>query len=617
LFRPDLCGPLKTARDGSIYFVTYTDEASNYTVVVNLKSKADTLKAFKDVLAWMERTTGRKLKALRSDGGGEYSSHAFKNFLKQKGIDHIITAPGTPQNNGGAERKNRSLLETMRAQMKQAGLGDSLWHLAVKAAAYVRNRTGFPRTPFEQFIGSKPNISNLKPLGCRAWVHIPSNKRSKRDSKSEETVLVGFEVGSRNYLFMRKHYSTFVSRDATFDEDVFPMREKQERDQNRKNLLQKSDEDYDSDSDPDDHAKIPSLPEAEDVSDQEPSAVQEVPRTNTRVRHPPGEWWKIQGNNTEDLMEYALSMDALPREPKTYAEAISGKDKLRWKEAMEEEIASLIKNDVYELVPLPTDRKIISCKWVFKIKTNPDNTIERYKARLVVRGFTQMEEIDVKEKFAPVTKYNSLRVLFAKATALNMDILQLDIKTAFLYGSLQEEVYMQQPPGFEVGKNLVCKLKRTLYGLKQAPRGWNIGIHSFLVSIGFKRTYSDHCVYVEKAVVLLLWVDDILLFGDKARNHTVYQRLAKEFDVTLLSSFLQSRTLSPSLCVISAPFCIFSAKYTSTPLSSQRGRHIRQILSTPRFFGKLWYPFSPQRPRRSPSNLEETTAPPARIPTPS
>lgn len=526
----DLCGPLTPARDGSLYFATFTDEASNYTVVVNLKKKSDTLKAFKDVLAWMERSSERKMKALRSDGGGEYSSHAFKGFLIEKGIEHIITAPGTPQDNGNAERKNRSLLETMRAQMKQAGMENNLWHLAIKAAVYIRNRTGFPKTPFERFIGSKPNVSNLKPLGCRAWVHIPGSKRtSKLDDRSKEAVLVGFEVGSRNYLFMLKDYSIFTSRDAVFDEDVFPMRDKKEREQ-KISLLESSDEEQDdSDSELEDSDSQQDCQENQDKKEVQPS----VPRRSTRARKPPGEWWKVQSNNT-DFLEYALSLDTIPAEPKSYKEAVSGKDATKWKEAMQEEIASLMKNDVWDLVPLPKDRKPITCRWVFKIKTNPDNTIERYKARLVVRGFTQKQGIDFKETFAPVAKYPSLRLLFARAASEKLDILQLDIKTAFLYGDLEEETYMMQPEGFSQDESSVCKLKRTLYGLKQAPRGWNQRIHNFLVNIGFTRMFADHCVYVNPHTTLLLWVDDILLFGSKSANDKIYRELAAEFDVSYI-----------------------------------------------------------------------------------
>jgi hypothetical protein len=151
-----------------------------------------------------------------------------------------------------------------------------------------------------------------------------------------------------------------------------------------------------------------------------------------------------------------------------------------------------------------------------------------------VRGFSQKHGIDFTETFAPVAKYTSLRLLFGIAVQLDLHILQLDIKTAFLYGDLQEETYMDQPEGFSVGQNLVCRLKKTLYGLKQAPRGRNNKIHTILVNIGFKRTISDHCVYVQPDTILLLWVDDILLFGHKHKNHQIHDKIASEFDASLI-----------------------------------------------------------------------------------
>lgn len=537
----DLCGPLTTARDGSKYFITFTDESSNYTVVINIRSKSDTFQAFKKVLAWMERASERKLKTLRTDGGGEYTSTVFKNFLMEQGIDHIMTAPGTPQDNGGAERKNRTLLETMRSIMMQAGMQDNLWTFALKGAVYIRNRTGYPKTPYEHFIGTKPNISNLRPIGCKAWVHVPKNHRSKLDSQSEEAVLVGYEVGSRNYLLMRKDFSVFTSRDVEFDEHIFPMRLKnqQEKSHQARPFLLSDDSDLESDTSEEQeaHERI-GLPHPE--LQDEPPQEQEVPVQPqvrpARARRPPGEWWRVQANNsdTHHFQEYALSVDSLPSEPRSYQEAISGKDSIRWKNAMQEEMDSLLKNEVWELVPLPKDRKPISCKWIYKIKMNPDQSIERYKARLVVRGFSQRHGIDFAETFAPVAKYTSLRLLFGMAVQFDLHILQLDIKTAFLYGDLQEETFMDQPEGFSVGKNLVCKLKKTLYGLKQAPRGWNSKIHSYLMSIGFERTVSDHCVYFQQGTILLLWVDDILLFGSKDKNHQIHDKIASTFDVSLI-----------------------------------------------------------------------------------
>lgn len=539
----DLCGPLTTARDGSKYFLTFTDESSNYTVVISIRSKSDTFQAFKKVLAWMERASEKKMKALRTDGGGEYTSSIFKNFLMEQGIDHIMTAPGTPQDNGGAERKNRTLLETMRSIMMQAGMPENLWTFALKGAAYIRNRTGYPKTPYERFIGEKPNISNLRPIGCKAWVHVPKNHRSKLHSQAEEAVLVGYEVGSRNYLLMRRDFSVFTSRDVEFDEHIFPMRLKnqQERNHQAEPSVPLIDSDLETDtSDEEETHEEGRLqnPEPQEQPPQEQEVLVQPEVRQTRARRPPGEWWRVQANNSNicHIQEYALSVDSLPTEPKSYQEAISGKDSIRWKNAMQEEMESLLKNEVWELVPLPKDRKPISCKWIYKIKMNPDQSIERFKARLVVRGFSQKHGIDFAETFAPVAKYTSLRLLFGMAVQFDLHILQLDIKTAFLYGDLQEETFMDQPEGFTVGENLVCKLKKTLYGLKQAPRGWNSKIHSFLMSIGFERTVSDHCVYIQEETILLLWVDDILLFGSESKNHQIQKRIASTFDVSLIGA---------------------------------------------------------------------------------
>ena len=174
----------------------------------------------------------------------------------------------------------------------------------------------------------------------------------------------------------------------------------------------------------------------------------------------------------------------------------------------------------------------------YKIKYNNDRSIDRYKARLVVRGFTQKEGIDFNETFAPVAKYSSLRILFAHATALGQKVLQLDIKTAFLYGELDETIYMRQPDGYAAAgqEGMVCKLKRSLYGLKQAPRQWNIHISKYLMELGFVQLHSDHRVYHHDGtgVLLLLWVDDILLFGSEKDNHKFYKKLAAQFAVKLI-----------------------------------------------------------------------------------
>jgi hypothetical protein len=139
---------------------------------------------------------------------------------------------------------------------------------------------------------------------------------------------------------------------------------------------------------------------------------------------------------------------------------------------MQKEYDSLMKNNTWTLVPLPVDRKPVSFKWVFKIKQGANGEVERYKARLVVSGFTQTYEVDYNETFAPVAKFTSIRCILTLAALEDMEIHQMGVKTSFLNGKLEEEIYMEQPQGFvhQGSEHLVCKLHKSLYGLKQSPR---------------------------------------------------------------------------------------------------------------------------------------------------
>jgi hypothetical protein len=167
----------------------------------------------------------------------------------------------------------------------------------------------------------------------------------------------------------------------------------------------------------------------------------------------------------------ALMCDLLEKEPTCFEEAIQKKE---WADAMTEEYQSIIKNDVWEIVPRPKSKDVVSSKWLFKIKHATDGSIEKYKERFVAHGFSQKEGIDYEETFAPVARYTLIRTIIALAAKMKWKLHQMDVKTTFLNGVIEEEVYIEQPQGFEVEdrKSHVCKLKKALYGLKQAPRAW-------------------------------------------------------------------------------------------------------------------------------------------------
>ena len=174
-------------------------------------------------------------------------------------------------------------------------------------------------------------------------------------------------------------------------------------------------------------------------------------------------------------------------------------------------------NEVWDVVELPEGCKRVGCKWVFKTKRNSNGNVERYKARLVAKGFTQKDGVDYKETFSPVSKKDSFRIIMAMVAHYDLELHQMDVKTAFLNGNLDEEVYMDQPEGFSVeGKeHMVCKLKKSIYGLKQAFRQWYLKFNDTITSFGFKENTVDRCIYLKvsgsKIIFLILYVDDILL----------------------------------------------------------------------------------------------------------
>ncbi|VVT49819.1 uncharacterized protein SAPINGB_P002459 [Magnusiomyces paraingens] len=186
-------------------------------------------------------------------------------------------------------------------------------------------------------------------------------------------------------------------------------------------------------------------------------------------------------------------------DPSSFEEAMSSEEAEFWLEACVIEMSSLKRNGTWELVDLPPGRKAINSKWVFKVKRKADGSIERYKARLVCIGFSQVEGIDYTETFAPVVRYETVRIVLAIAAQFGFQVHHMDVETAFLNGDLKEDIYMRQPKGFVVKgqESKVCHLKKSLYGLKQAPLCWNEKIHGALVKLGFIRNESDYGVYTK------------------------------------------------------------------------------------------------------------------------
>ncbi|KAF8072702.1 Retrovirus-related Pol polyprotein from transposon TNT 1-94 [Scenedesmus sp. PABB004] len=237
-----------------------------------------------------------------------------------------------------------------------------------------------------------------------------------------------------------------------------------------------------------------------------------------RVSRKPGEWW-----NAAAAAHYAGQV--LP-DPATRTEALGRLDASKWDDAMNEEIAAHVANNTWELDVPPAGVKIIPTKWVLTTKTDLAGNIERYKGRIVAKGFHQIEGIDYDEVFAPVGKYATLRAVLALAAAHDYEIIQIDIKNAFLQGNLEEEVWISQPEGYDDGSGRACRLIKALYGLKQAPRAWHSRLHEELTKMGFAPSKADASLYVgTSGAYILIYVDDILII---ARNCALAESVKAE-----------------------------------------------------------------------------------------
>ena len=228
----------------------------------------------------------------------------------------------------------------------------------------------------------------------------------------------------------------------------------------------------------------------------------------------------------------------IKEDPKTFKEALENENSDKWLDAMKDELESMATNEVWDIVELPKGFKAVGCKWVFKTKTDSKGKVERFKARLVAKGFTQREGIEYHETYSPVSKKDSFRIVMAIVAHLNLELHQMDVKTTFLNGDLEEEVYMEQPEGFvkENENKLVCKLKKSIYGLKQASRQWYLKFNRIITSFGFTENTVDHCIYLKvsgsRFMILVLYVDDILLASnDLGMIYETKKYLKNNFDM--------------------------------------------------------------------------------------
>ncbi|CAL8139429.1 unnamed protein product [Prunus armeniaca] len=417
----------------------------------------------------IETQSGRKIKTLISDNGGEYKSDSFLKVCQDEGIVRHFTIKETPQQNGVTELMNCTLLEKVWCMLSNAGLGKAFWAKAITYASHLINRL--------------PPAANegKTPMG---------GMKSKLNPRAKKALFMGFSTGVKRYRLWCSNEKKFVvSRDVTFDEaamtPIVPVR---------------YDVTYTS----------PTI----DSNDEYEASTQESPQQ-------------------QDFIATRRSNHI----PSAYKEAVKSSESVEWKKSMDEEMKSLHKNETWKLVQLPKGKKAIGCKWVYMESLEKDNI--RFKARLIAKSYAHNEGIDYNEVFSHVVKHSSIRILLALVAQFDLELAQIDVKTAFLHGDLEKEIYMSQPEGFKVARkeNWVCKLQKSLYGLKQSPRQWYKRFDRFMIGHKYIRSHYDHCVYFRKLqdgtfIYLLLYVDDMLIAcKSKVEIERLKTQLSNEFEM--------------------------------------------------------------------------------------
>ena len=581
LIHSDVCGPFPTtAYDGSRYFVTFMDDYSRASIVYAIKSKSDVSDKFKEFVAMAEALHGKRVSKLRNDNGGEYNTNELKEYCTKKGIQILFTVAYNPEMNSVSERLNRTLLDKATSMLIASGLDDKFWNESVMTANYVKNRSPTSavgkqfkdKTPAEIWFGKKPDLSNLRIFGSECYNHVPHEKRLKLQAKSTKCIMLGYGTTFGTYrLWDVEQNRQIFGRNVTFNESSVLNRSKlieiigsEAAADESTNQMINTKEIHSSNEDGADNSiqrnNGMNMENTGDIDENIHGVTKDcitneiTQRRGERIRREPdryGEWvaqcdvqMALQPSNEDELL--ALSAEQFVGEdPSTINEAKRRVDWLEWQKAINSEYQSLIKNNTWTVCDLPKGRKAISNKWVFKLKRKADGSIDKYKARLVARGFSQKPGFDYNETYSPVAKLVTLKILLAVANHKGMHIHQMDVKCAFLNGELEEEIFMHLPEGFGE-KNKVCKLNKALYGLKQASRAWNGKFNESIVKIGFRRCNADRCLYVKEQngiiCYVLLYVDDLLIFcRDMKTIVAVKKLLSEEFEMTDLgkaNSFL-------------------------------------------------------------------------------
>lgn len=552
-----------TSLGGSRGLVSFIDEYTRHSRVYFISRKSECFQRYQEYLALVKRETGRGVRLLQADGGGEYVREDWQKFLGLEGTRMLLTARDSPSQNGIAERFNRTIGQMVRALLLDSGAPKTFWAEAAATAVYLYNRLPHSslagRTPHEGWWGNRPALDHLRVFGATAFILTPKCQRGgKLNPVADRVTFVGYSEDRKAWKFWRQDTKRFLwSRDARFFETDkgFSMKEDPDLSAGEDTVVNhpgdegEIGEEEEADADvnlPGSEGKIGEEEDSFESASEglldraEEEEAMGTPRRSGRIRRHPREWSdKYRDSHGEqsrpDVAHAATLAKAAEVDvaepggdnPGSLAEAFAREDRAHWKNAVHKEYQALVDRRAWEpeLIELPPGRTAVGCKWVLRLQRHASGEIKKYKARLVAKGFSQRPGLDfaVTGTYAPVVNYTTVRCMFAVAAQRDLEVETGDVEAAFLSGDpLTEEVYIEQPEGYESSAerhHLVYRLRLPLYGLKQAACQWAGRLKRELTTRGYRAFAADECAYTKlgpegrEQIWVLVWVDDFIFFG--------------------------------------------------------------------------------------------------------
>ncbi|KAA1095011.1 hypothetical protein PGT21_050223 [Puccinia graminis f. sp. tritici] len=492
----DLCGPISTPSvSGHRYFLRAVDGFSHFVWIRFLAFKSDVNKTLRELFLKIENESNNSIVNLVSDNGTEFKNKDLSAYYVSKGMNHLTTAPYTPEENPFAERGNRTTVAKLRCLLNDSNLPPCFWAEAAQTAVYLENIT--------------PSIYFL------------NRSEGKLGNRGAMGIFLGYGEGHRSYRILDAETdppseTPAQNHNAEPAEPASPNSDSSGDDQRFEELLLE-----------------PQNPQEQQTADSNPSHPTQSPINETPAPSKHYSWIPADqpppknissdidtGNIISGSRRSGHSANAvgyMKEDPRSYNEAIVSIHKEDWSLAIQNELGNMERHEVWTVVAQTKDMHPLSTTWVFRRKTDQDGNLSKFKARLCVRGFLQREGRDYTDVFSPTGRLTSLRILLTLCALNNFEVHQMDVKCAFLNGKPDEDLYIKIPQGLDGKPGTVLKLNKSLYGLKQSPRCWHHALTSALKEIGLTPCHSDPCLYFSsdksKPMFLYAHVDDLIFGG--------------------------------------------------------------------------------------------------------